>query len=432
MVAAVIDDNIVPRPLEVFARVIDIVASGEAASNFATTLAKIGAGFALAVAAGLPLGFLMGRSAFMNSYLSLPMFVLGNVPGLTYAVFGLVIFGVGPGGPIVVSALVAVPFIAINVAEGVRSVDGDLLRMCQAFERPPRDVLRHVYLPAVSAFVLVGVRYGFAMAWKVEALDRGLRRPERRRVHDPQGLPGVSGRRHARLDNAFRHRDDPDRARPRRTSSTACSRGERNWHDSHRSGRRGGRPARLAAARQGSAVLGGRVDGVGADHAGRLAARRRASVTASRRWRTPSVGSARRGADGQLWTNLAVSMNRFVLGLVAALLVGAALGVAMGLSRIADYALTDLTMAGLAIPAVIWALLTTMWFGFGWLTPVTTVFLCGLPFVIVNIAKAVRADPRGDHADGPRVRGGPHRGAPATSSRRRWPVPRSPRCASRS
>jgi len=114
--------------------------------------------------------------------------------------------------------------------------------------------------------------------------------------------------------------------------------------------------------------------------------------------RVPSMADtfARLGsesADGQLWTNLAVSMNRFLLGLAAALLVGAALGVAMGLSRIADYALTDLTMAGLAIPAVIWALLTTMWFGFGWLTTVTTVFLCGLPFVIVNIAKAVRAIP---------------------------------------
>ena len=114
--------------------------------------------------------------------------------------------------------------------------------------------------------------------------------------------------------------------------------------------------------------------------------------------RVPSMADtfARLGSEsagGQLWTNLAVSMNRFLLGLAAALLVGAALGVAMGLSRIADYALTDLTMAGLAIPAVIWALLTTMWFGFGWLTTVTTVFLCGLPFVVVNIAKAVRAIP---------------------------------------
>jgi NitT/TauT family transport system permease protein len=106
----------------------------------------------------------------MSSYFSLPLFVLGNMPGLTYAVFGLLIFGVGPGGPIVVSALVALPFIAMNVAEGVRSVDGNLLNMCHAFERNRRDILRHLYLPALTTFVFAGVRYGFAMAWKVEAL----------------------------------------------------------------------------------------------------------------------------------------------------------------------------------------------------------------------------------------------------------------------
>jgi sulfonate transport system permease protein len=98
-------------------------------------------------------------------------------------------------------------------------------------------------------------------------------------------------------------------------------------------------------------------------------------------------------ADGQLWVNLALSMNRFLLGLGLALVAGTVIGVAMGLSRVVDYALTDLTMSALAAPAVIWALLTTMWFGFGWLTPVTTVFLSALPFVVVNIAKAVRAVP---------------------------------------
>ncbi|KRE27064.1 nitrate ABC transporter permease [Mycobacterium sp. Soil538] len=114
--------------------------------------------------------------------------------------------------------------------------------------------------------------------------------------------------------------------------------------------------------------------------------------------RVPSLPEsvARLGSEaaiGELWGNLAISMNRFVLGLAAALVVGAALGVLMGLSRLADLAFSDLTAAGLAIPAVIWALLTTMWFGFGWLTPVVTVFLSGLPFVVVNIAKATRAVP---------------------------------------
>jgi NitT/TauT family transport system permease protein len=170
VVAAWIDDPIVPSPADVFSRVVAITVSGEAFTNFASSIGKIAAGFALAMVGGLVIGFLMGRSQFMTSYFSLPLFALGNMPGLTYAVFGLLIFGVGPAGPIVVSALVALPFIAMNVAEGVRSVDGRLLGMCRAFERSRTDIARHVYLPALTTFVFAGVRYGFAMAWKVEAL----------------------------------------------------------------------------------------------------------------------------------------------------------------------------------------------------------------------------------------------------------------------
>ncbi|MGB3482315.1 MAG: ABC transporter permease subunit [Mycobacterium sp.] len=102
---------------------------------------------------------------------------------------------------------------------------------------------------------------------------------------------------------------------------------------------------------------------------------------------------ASEAAIGELWHNLALSMNRFLLGLALALVVGTAIGVLMGMSKLADLAFSDLNAAALAIPAVIWALLTTMWFGFGWLTPVVTVFLSGLPFVVVNIAKATRAVP---------------------------------------
>lgn len=170
LAAVIVNDPILPNPADVADRVLAIVVSGEALTNFAASIAKIAAGFAIAMVIGLLIGFAMGRSKFMTSYFSLPLFVLGNMPGLTYAVFGLLIFGVGAGGPIVVSALVATPFIAMNVAEGVRSVDGNLLAMCHAFERRRSDILRHLYLPAVTTFVFAGVRYGFAMAWKVEAL----------------------------------------------------------------------------------------------------------------------------------------------------------------------------------------------------------------------------------------------------------------------
>lgn len=127
-----------------------------------------------------------------------------------------------------------------------------------------------------------------------------------------------------------------------------------------------------------------------------IAAAWQLAVILGNRVPSPAETIGRLGSEaalGELWGNLAISMNRFLLGLVAALIVGAVIGVLMGLSRIADLAFSDLNAAALAIPAVIWALLTTMWFGFGWLTPVVTVFLSGLPFVIVNIAKATRAVP---------------------------------------
>ncbi|OZF48006.1 nitrate ABC transporter permease [Rhodococcus sp. 14-1411-2a] len=169
-IAAWVNDPILPRPGAVAVQIVEIVVSGEAFSNFTSSIVKIATGFLIAMVGGLLVGFAMGRSKFMASYFSLPLFVLGNMPGLTYAVFGLLIFGVGARGPVVVSALVALPFIAMNVAEGVRSVDGNLLAMCRAFGRNRRDVLRHLYLPALATFVFAGVRYGFAMAWKVEAL----------------------------------------------------------------------------------------------------------------------------------------------------------------------------------------------------------------------------------------------------------------------
>ncbi len=137
VVAAWVNDPILPQPLNVFERVIGIIVSGRRSPTSPPASARSLAGFAIAMVGGLIIGFTMGRSRFMTAYFSLPLFVLGSMPGLTYAVFGLLIFGVGPGGPIVVSALVALPFIAMNVAEGVRSVDGNLLAMCRAFETQP-------------------------------------------------------------------------------------------------------------------------------------------------------------------------------------------------------------------------------------------------------------------------------------------------------
>lgn len=91
--------------------------------------------------------------------------------------------------------------------------------------------------------------------------------------------------------------------------------------------------------------------------------------------------------------NFSISMQRFLLGMVVSVVLGTLLGLAIGSSRRAADVLGDINLVGLAIPAVIWALLCTMWFGFGDLAPVLTIVLSAVPFVAVNVAAGARAVP---------------------------------------
>ena len=97
---------------------------------------------------------------------------------------------------------------------------------------------------------------------------------------------------------------------------------------------------------------------------------------------------------GGVWDAFAITAQRFFLGLGLALVAGVALGLAMGMVPIARALLKDTLTVGLAIPAIIWAFLTALWFGFSWKAPVLTVAFAATPFVAVNVLQGVQGTPR--------------------------------------
>ena len=82
----------------------------------------------------------------------------------------LIVFGLSNIGPILAVALVSAPYVALNVAEGIRGVDQSLVTMSEAFGRTPRQIRREVLIPTIVPFVFAAIRMCFAVAWKVEAL----------------------------------------------------------------------------------------------------------------------------------------------------------------------------------------------------------------------------------------------------------------------
>lgn len=104
-----------------------------------------------------------------------------------------------------------------------------------------------------------------------------------------------------------------------------------------------------------------------------------------------TAGSHGGVVTGEFWEHFLVTIQRFVIGLGIGFVIGVVLGIGIGTLRFVKSLLNDVMLVFLALPAVIWAFLTVMWFGLGWEAPVYTVILATIPFVAVNVAQGVRA-----------------------------------------
>ena len=88
-------------------------------------------------------------------------------------------------------------------------------------------------------------------------------------------------------------------------------------------------------------------------------------------------------ADGDLATNALASLYRSLTGLLLAIVAGAALGIAMGISRIANIVFGPLVEALYPIPKSALIPVTALWLGFGDGSKILLIFLgCMLPVTL--------------------------------------------------
>jgi NitT/TauT family transport system permease protein len=111
-------------------------------------------------------------------------------------------------------------------------------------------------------------------------------------------------------------------------------------------------------------------------------------------WTEVSGGSHGGIVTGQFLEHFAATLPRFGLGIAISMVLGIAVGVVIGGSKIAEALLKDTLLVLLALPAIIWAFLTQMWFGLGDDAVVITTFLSAFPFVSVNVVQGIQAIPR--------------------------------------
>jgi NitT/TauT family transport system permease protein len=133
-------------------------------THFLATLWAVLGGFALAIAAGIPLAIMVVYSPFLRRVIYPVLLTLQSVPKVAIAPLLLLWVGYGLQSNIIVAATVAFFPIVINTATGLEPVDAELLELTRSLDAGTLRVFWRVRLPWALPYIFSSLKVAITLA----------------------------------------------------------------------------------------------------------------------------------------------------------------------------------------------------------------------------------------------------------------------------
>ena len=159
------DNSPAPAPLKVIASFIELTASGELIWATIQSLGRVLAGFAIAFAAGILLGILMGSSRIVRENLDPIVESFRPIAPMAILPIAILWFGTGTPAALTIVAYAAFFPLLINTIHGVSHVDRQLVRAAHTMGISRLRTVFAVVVPAAIPSVLLGSRLAMGVAW---------------------------------------------------------------------------------------------------------------------------------------------------------------------------------------------------------------------------------------------------------------------------
>ena len=155
-------------PVQVARRVIGLLGEKTTWEALGFTFGRISLGFFLAFLAALVLAALSARFPWVETLLRPYILAVQTVPVASFIILALVWLN-SRSLSLFISALMVFPPVYLNVLEGIRRTDGQLLEMARVFRVPFSRRLRYIYLPQIMPYFRTAVSLGLGLCWKAGA-----------------------------------------------------------------------------------------------------------------------------------------------------------------------------------------------------------------------------------------------------------------------
>lgn len=166
ILAWIIDTRIIlVGPIDVIARLAELVVTSEFWASVGFSLSRIVAGYGLAVVAGIALAALASKFGVVRELLAPLMEAMKATPVASFTI--LVLLWVRSKNlSIVISFIMALPIVYTNVLEGIQATDPQLLEMCEVFGVRGLDRIRYVYVPELLPYLRSALTLALGLSWK--------------------------------------------------------------------------------------------------------------------------------------------------------------------------------------------------------------------------------------------------------------------------
>ena len=135
--------------------------------NIFASLKRVGVGFGLAAAIGIPLGFMIGRFKFLSGMFNPIISLLKPVSPLAWLPIGLLVFKSANPAAIWAIFICSIWPMIINTAVGVQRVPQDYMNVARVLNLSEWKIFTKILLPSVLPYMLTGVRLAIGTAWLV-------------------------------------------------------------------------------------------------------------------------------------------------------------------------------------------------------------------------------------------------------------------------
>lgn len=159
-----LDEIWISKPSLVLDRLFQLHASGKLLLHTQKTVIAASLGLLLAFGAGLPLGILMARNKYAYSVAEPYLAGLNSLPRVSLAPLFIIWFGIDLFSKVMMSFSTVLFIFMLNVHQGLKTVDPDLLDLMRTMKAPSEYITRKILIPWIVPWIFASLRIGTGMA----------------------------------------------------------------------------------------------------------------------------------------------------------------------------------------------------------------------------------------------------------------------------